>query len=227
MVTTGSVKFDIALPADHSQAVAALRTALGLAGRPTWIAASTHPGEEAIVLDAHQRLLQRWPGLCLLLVPRHPVRSGEALKMAVERGFSSASLSLPPNEPVDVVVGDRMGVLQTLYGLSQVAFIGGSLVPRGGHNPIEAALCGLPLLMGPSDFNFTEVVAAFAKADCLTRVRDAGELAKAVIKHLSDEPRRQQTGERALEVVRRNGGALAKTKALLRKHLKLLADIAI
>ena len=142
--------------------------------------------------------------------------------MAADRGFSSASLSLPPSEPVDVVVGDRMGVLQTLYGLSQVAFIGGSLVPRGGHNPIEAAICGQPLLMGPSDFNFTEVAAAFSEADCLARVRNAGELAEAVIKHLGDAPSRRQAGQRALGVVRNNGGALAKTKALLREHIRPL-----
>ena len=142
--------------------------------------------------------------------------------MAADRGFSSASLSLPPSEPVDVVVCDRMGVLQTLYGLSQVAFIGGSLVPRGGHNPIEAAICGQPLLMGPSDFNFTEVAAAFSEADCLARVRNAGELAEAVIKHLGDAPSRRQAGQRALGVVRNNGGALAKTKALLREHIRPL-----
>ena len=219
VVTTGSVKFDIDLPKNHEQAVAALRTALGLAERPVWIAASTHPGEEAIVLQAHQHLREHLPGACLLLVPRHPVRSGEVLKMAADRGFSSASLSQPPEAPADVVVCDRMGALQTLYGLSQVAFIGGSLVPRGGHNPIEAALCGQPMLMGPSDHNFTEVAAAFAQADCLARVRDADELAEAVFKHLSDEPSRRQTGQRALAVVRSNGGALAKTQALLREHI--------
>ena len=149
------------LPVDHAQAVAALRTALGLAERPVWIAASTHPGEEAIVLEAHQQVREHLPDVCLLLVPRHPIRSGEVLKMVADSGFMSASLSLPPSEAIDVVVCDQMGALQTLYGLSQVAFIGGSLVSRGGHNPIEAAICGQPLLMGPSDFNFTEVAAAF------------------------------------------------------------------
>ena len=222
VVTTGSVKFDVALPADHTREVAALRTALRLAERPVWIAASTHPGEEAIVLEAHRQVRERLPSVCLVLVPRHPIRSGEILEMAADRGFASASLSLPPSEPVDVVVGDRMGVLQTLYGLSQVAFIGGSLVPRGGHNPIEAAICGQPLLMGPSDFNFTEVAATFADADCLARVGTASELAEAVIKHLCDTPNRHQAGQRALDVVRRNGGALAKTKALLREHVSRL-----
>ena len=222
VVTTGSVKFDIALPADHDQAVAALRTALRFAKRPIWIAASTHPGEEAIVLEAHQQVCERLPSACLVLVPRHPIRSGEVFKMVADSGFSSASLSQPPNAPTDVVVCDRMGVLQTLYGLSQVAFIGGSLVPRGGHNPIEAAICGQPLLMGPSDFNFTEVATAFAEADCLTRVGNASELAQAVIKHLSDAPSRREAGQRALAVVRRNGGALAKTKTLLREHIRVL-----
>lgn len=222
VVTTGSVKFDVALPVDHVHAVAALRTALGLAERPVWIAASTHPGEEAIVLEAHQQVRKRLPDVCLLLVPRHPIRSGEVLKMVADSGFTSASLSLPPSEAIDVVVGDQMGVLQTLYGLSQVAFIGGSLVSRGGHNPIEAAICGQPLLMGPLDFNFTEVAAAFTEADCLTRVRNAGELAEAVVKHLSNASGRRETGQRALAVVRRNGGALAKTKALLREHIRVL-----
>ena len=222
MATTGSVKFDIDLPADHDQAVAALRTTLHLAERPVWIAASTHPGEEAIVLEAHRQVRERLPSTCLVLAPRHPIRSGKVLEMAADRGFSSASLSLPPSEPVNVVVGDRMGALQTLYGLSQVAFIGGSLVPRGGHNPIEAAICGQPLLMGPSDFNFTEVAAAFAEADCLERVGNASGLAKAVIKHLGDAPSRRQAGQRALGVVRNNGGALAKTMALLREHIRVL-----
>ena len=222
VVTTGSVKFDVVLPADHDPAAAALRAALRLAERPVWIAASTHPGEEAIVLEAHRQVRERLPSACLLLVPRHPIRSGEVLKMAADRGFSSTRLSLPPSQPVDVVVGDRMGVLQTLYGLSQVAFIGGSLVPKGGHNPIEAAICGQPLLMGPSDFNFTDVAAAFTAADCLVRTGNANELAQAVIKQLRDAPSRLQAGQRALQVVRRNGGALAKSKSLLREHIRPL-----
>ena len=220
VITMGSVKFDIALPRDHEQAVTRLRAALGLADRPIWIAASTHPGEEAVALDAHQQVRERLPGACLLLAPRHPVRSGEVLEMALGKGFSATSLSSPPGEPADVVVCDRMGVLQTLYGLSQVAFIGGSLRPRGGHNPIEAAICGQPLLMGPSDFNFAEVVAAFAGADCLARVRDADGLAEAVVKNLSDEPTRRQIGQRALGTVLHNGGALAKTTALLREQIR-------
>lgn len=222
VVTTGSVKFDVTLPAGHAREVAALRTTLDLAERPIWIAASTHPGEEAIVLEAHRQVRERLHGVCLVLVPRHPIRSGEVLEMAAGKGFSSANLSLSPSEPVEVVVCDRMGVLQTLYGLSQVAFIGGSLVPRGGHNPIEAAICGQPLLVGASDFNFTEVAAAFAEADSLARVRDADELAQAVTKHLSDAPSRRQAGQRALEVVRNNGGALAKTKALLHEYIRML-----
>ena len=222
VVTTGSVKFDIALPPEHDREVDKLRTAMRLAERPIWIAASTHPGEEAIVLEAHRQVRERLPSAGLVLVPRHPVRSGDVLKMVADRGFSSARLSLPPDEPVDVVVCDRMGVLQTLYSLSQVAFIGGSLVPRGGHNPIEAAICGQALLMGPSSFNFTEVAAAFAEAECLTRVGDAKALAEAVIKLLGDAPRRHQVGQRALEVVRSNSGALERTKTLLREQIRAL-----
>ena len=258
--TLGSVKFDAALPPDHEQAVTRLRHELHLHGRPVWIAASTHPGEDEIVLDAHLKVLEHSPNACLLLVPRHPVRAASTKALAERRALRVILLkdggghaALPPSVavqgsaallragfgesaalPVDggaeqgvggsdtanVLVVGAMGLLQTLYGLSAVAFIGGSLVPKGGHNPIEAALCAQPLLMGPAVFNFVEVTAAFAAADCLTTVANASELAQAVLANLEDEELRQAAGQRALQVVKANSGATERQLGLLRGRLE-------
>ena len=252
----GSVKFDATLPADHAARVAALRQELGLRQRPVWVAGSTHPGEDELVLEAHARVRGRYPESCLLLVPRHPVRGEQISDLARRRGFavrrlgseapgqvsrSGSGLSaqdarssqrladpaeqsffdLPADsrEPADVIVCDTMGQLQTLYGLSDVAFIGGSLVPVGGHNPIEAALCGQPLVMGPHTWNFDEVVAAFADADCLTRVESATQLASAVVAAFEDDRVRAAAGTQALQVVEQNRGATARLLALLRSRI--------
>ena len=219
----GSVKFDAATPPDHEQAVAKLRRALHLQGRPVWIAASTHPGEEGIVLEAHRQVLERIPNACLLLVPRHPVRAAFIKALAERRTLRTALLKnggrAERSAAAEVVVVDAMGLLQTLYGLSQAAFIGGSLAPKGGHNPIEAALCAQPLMMGPAVFNFAEITAAFVAADCLAIVADAPELAEAVLANLEDENRRQAAGRRALQVVEANSGATEKLLGLLRGRL--------
>ncbi len=223
LCTLGSVKFDISLPSDHAEAVVQWRTELQLQGRRVWIAASTHPGEDDIVLDAHRAVRGRIPNASLLLVPRHPARSPELVQLAVRRGLSVARLSDGVAPPPEVLVCDGFGLLQTLYGLSEVAFIGGSLVPKGGHNPIEAAICGLPLAMGPERFNFEEVAAAFAKANCLTAVTDAPSLADAVVNNFENETARQAAGQRGLEVVRDNSGAQDRLLDILRREIKAAA----
>ena len=242
--TLGSVKFDAVLPPDHEQAVARWRKELHLQDQRVWIAASTHPGEDELVLEAHRQVLERFPNASLLLVPRHPVRAKSVKALAERCALRVAMLGdgggadAPPgamarestapssaggaevvvggHDAADVVVVGAMGLLQTLYGLSQVAFIGGSLAPKGGHNPIEAALCAQPLLMGPAVFNFAEVTAAFMDADCLTKVADARELAWAVLANLDDEERRRAAGQRARQVVAANSGATGRLLSLLR-----------
>ena len=228
--TIGNVKFDAVLPPNHDQAVEALRTELQLRGRRVWIAASTHPGEDEIVLDAHLRVRERLPDTCLLLVPRHPVRAASVMALAERRGFRVAGAAARSagasawegdrKDAADVLVVGAMGLLQTLYGLSEVAFIGGSLVPKGGHNPIEAALCAKPLIMGPEVFNFAEIAAAFADQGCLTRVRDAPQLAQAVLDSLrNEEAGRAALGQSALQAVKANGGASQRLLCLLRGTL--------
>ncbi len=220
----GSVKFDIALPADHGRRLVALRRAWALR-MPVWIAGSTHPGEEEAVLQAHARLRNRYPDARLILVPRHPARADEVEALCRDRGFTVARQSRPSAADGDaaVIVGDVMGELQYLYGLAEVAFVGGSLSEIGGHNPIEPAACGIPVLMGPRVFNFEDVVKAFREAGCLRIVADAGALTEALEDWLVNPEKRRALGARAREVVTANAGAEARLHGLLEREIAAAA----
>jgi 3-deoxy-D-manno-octulosonic-acid transferase len=221
MRVLGSVKFDIALPFDHGERAAELARTFALGERPVWIAASTHPGEDEIVLDAHRAITARTP-CSLLLVPRHPVRAVAVAAAARLRGFDARLQSTfgggAATTP-DVVVCDTMGQLQVLYGLSGVAFVGGSLVAVGGHNPIEAAICAQPVVTGPHTFNFDDVMIAFEAAGALVRVTDAPTLARAISGFLEDDAARLAAGERAAAVVSANRGATSRLLELLRLEI--------
>lgn len=219
----GSVKFDVTLPSDHEDRVAALMTDWSLAGLPVWIAGSTHPGEDEIVLEAHRRIREKFPTAVLLLVPRHPARATDLEALIRQNGFTclrqSKTVRAIETTP-DVILADTMGQLLYLYGLSKVAFLGGSLVSVGGHNPIEAAVCGQPLIMGPETFNFPDVVAAFSDAGCLTLVADAAELAQTVLCYFADEARTKREAQAAAAVVTRNTGATERLLELLRGEIR-------
>ena len=219
VAVTGSVKFDLAVPDDLDEEVGRLRVAW-LGDRQAWIAGSTHPGEDEIVLDAHRALLRRFPGLLLVLAPRHPARSDRVVALAGRRGLRTARLSAGGGEAsgADVVVADVMGRLLYLYGMADVAMLGGSLVPVGGHNPIEAAVHGIPLLMGPHRFNWTEIAGRFADAGCLHLV-GKGNLASVAADFLADRRQRQLEGRAAREVVASNRGASDRLLARLEAGL--------
>lgn len=202
----GNVKFDVEVPGDFRERVAALKARWETVGRPVWIAASTHDGEEEIVLDAHRRLLAAWPDALLILVPRHPQRFDSVAQLASD-GLVMQRMTNATGSRAQVILGDTMGQLIYLYGVAQIAFVGGSLVAHGGHNPIEAAALGLPLVIGPHDFNFASVVAAFETAGCLHRVADAASLAESVSGLLADGARREVEAARSREVVSKNAGA--------------------
>jgi 3-deoxy-D-manno-octulosonic-acid transferase len=219
----GNIKFDVRLPVDHATELARMRRQWQLAGRPVWIAASTHPGEEAVVIEAHRLLRETIPGACLLLAPRHPERADSVVSLVKSAGLSvvrqsriTAALS---DEPA-VLLCDSMGQLQYLYGLSRVAFLGGSLVSVGGHNPIEAAICGQPLIMGPETFNFSDVVAAFSDAECLFTVTNAQDLADRLRGLLEDEALRSRLGAAARRVVAENTGGTERLLELLRTEIR-------
>ncbi len=221
----GSIKFDVELPLDHEEKARHLQATWGLCDRPVWIAGSTHPGEEEVVLAAHQLIREQHPDACLLLVPRHPARTDAVVTLTEQAGFSPLLISTTDSQHAslnvvpDVIVGDTMGQLLYLYGVSDVAFIGGSLVPVGGHNPIEAAICGKPLLMGPETFNFPDVVAAFSDTGSLQLVYDAKELASSVSVLFTDTTERNRRGTVASRVVADNTGATERLLELLRTEI--------
>ena len=214
----GSIKFDIRLPNGLAEATEELRGRWGLTERPVWIAASTHAGEDEIVLRAHRMLSAALPELLLVLVPRHPERFQHAAHLSEQAGFATRRMTHADTrcDGVQVMVGDTMGKLMVLYGLARVAFVGGSLVHRGGHNPIEPAALGIPVVMGSHDFNFADVTARFEAAGCLHRARTVEELAAEVGALLKDPVRARREGAVAREVVEQNRGTTAKLVARFR-----------
>ena len=207
----GNLKYDLTLPDDLLERERRLRRELLGENRPVWIAASTHAGEDEQVLDAFARLRARWPELLLFLVPRHPERFDGVADLCRQRGLSVVRRSEERSCPLDTAIflGDSMGELLRFYAAADLAFVGGSLVPTGGHNVLEPALLGLPVLFGPHMFNFTEAGERLLEADAAWRVADAVELAAQVDRLLADPAWRQQAGRRGRAVVEHHRGALA------------------
>lgn len=210
---TGNIKFDLQLT-DATRAAIARRRAEFVAGRAIWIASSTHVGEEELALDAHIEARQAFPDLLLILAPRHPRRSEAIVELARVRSLRVARLDGYSSED-DVVVVDRMGALLEMYGVADVAFIGGSMQGTGGHNPVEPAVLELPMLMGPDRMNFEAVCQRFSDAGCLTTVRNSSEIAQQLLKLLQAPDERRRQGQAARNVVDQNRGATERQMALL------------
>lgn len=207
---TGSIKFDSRLPADCSEKTAQLRRQWG-PNRAVWIAASTHDGEEEIVLDAFSDLKQTVNELLLVLVPRHPERFNRVADLCSRRGFIVARRSEGKVDvETEIYLGDTMGELALLYAACDVAFVGGSLVPIGGHNLLEPAAVGIPVIMGPHVFECAEICRQLLEAQAAQQVHDAVQLAHTVKMYLSDATRCQQTGENGRLFVQKNRGALTR-----------------
>ncbi len=220
LAVTGSLKFDISVTPELAARAITLRRQWA-PRRPVWIATSTHEGEEAIVLDAHRRLLQTFPDLLLILVPRHPERFSDACDLTHKRNFSFILRSSGeiPSGSTQVVIGDTMGELMLLYGIADLAFVGGSLVERGGHNPLEPAANAIPVLIGPHTWNFKDICGKLQKAQGLITVKDVVSLEKEVANLLLDEDYRLYYGRHAVEVLHQNQGALQCLLQLLKSHL--------
>ncbi len=222
---TGNIKFDLKLPASVTEQAQVLREQWGR-DRPVWIAASTHEGEDEQVLEAFATIKQSSPACLLVLVPRHPERFARVATLCRRRGLRTvlrSEQSEAPDPPLapgtDVFLGDTMGELPLFYAASDVAFVGGSLVPTGGHNPLEPAALGRPILVGPYTFNFQEISELFLTASAALRVNNAGELAQQVQYLLQHAAQRSATGERAQRVVEQNRGALKRLMAIISGYL--------
>lgn len=207
---TGSIKFDLSIDPSLLQRASDLREQWQASQRPVWIAASTHEGEDEVVLAAHRQLLASHPDALLILVPRHPERFNSVFELCQQQGFNTVRRSSGAAVSADtsVLLGDTMGELLFLYALADSAFVGGSLVPNGGHNLLEPAALAKPVLSGPHLFNFLEIAALMRNAKALQEVEDAHGLAVAV-QRLFELPRdAQQMAEAGLTVMRANQGAL-------------------
>lgn len=220
---TGSVKFELELPASLHEAAQGLRREWG-ALRPVWVAGSTHEGEEPLLLEAYRALKGRFPDQLLVLVPRHPERFSAVARLARRQGLRTALRSetrgaaLDP--AVEVLVGDSMGELMLFYGAADVAFIGGSLVPKGGQNLLEAAALGKPVVFGPHMFNFREIARLALERGAAVQVHDAAALCAALGDFLGNANRRFAAGEAGRRLIEENRGAAARTLALVEEQLQ-------
>ncbi|MEA3291412.1 MAG: 3-deoxy-D-manno-octulosonic acid transferase, partial [Pseudomonadota bacterium] len=214
---TGSIKFDIRLPASVSEAAQSVRRELGRA-RPVWVAGSTHEGEEAALLELLGPLQKQHPRLLLVLVPRHPERFAGVSRLSARLGLRTARRSEtrgPLGEGIEVYVGDTMGELPLLIAAGDAAFIGGSLVDTGGHNILEACAAGVPVLFGPHMFNFKQIAEMVVEQGAGVQVLDAGELEEVVNRFLHDAELRDRYGGAGLALIDQNRGALERIYVLL------------
>ncbi len=214
---TGSIKFDIHIPPDLNTQAQTLRLTLGQ-DRQVWLAASTREGEEEAILVAYRNLKIRFPSLLLVLVPRHPERFAAVARLCRDAGFGIALRSAQPhplNAATDILVGDTMGELPLFFGAADVAFVGGSLVPTGGHNILEACAAGVPVVFGPHMFNFAEISRLTVKRGAGRQASDAADLAVAVGTYLADTPLRVATGAAGRHMIEENRGALAANLGLI------------
>jgi 3-deoxy-D-manno-octulosonic-acid transferase len=220
MQIVGNIKFDIEVSADTLHAGREFR-ALNAAARPVWIAASTHAGEEAAALSAHEGVRKILPDALLLLVPRHPQRFADVRQLLHSRGthFAVRSAHEPVAADTSVLLVDTLGELLMFYAASDVAFVGGSLVPVGGHNFLEPAALDLPVLSGPAVFNMQQVSQAFFDEGAALRVDSAGDLAQRIIELLQDPARRTAIGMRGANIIARNRGAVLKVMAMIQALL--------
>ncbi|HOV86357.1 MAG TPA: 3-deoxy-D-manno-octulosonic acid transferase [Syntrophobacteraceae bacterium] len=204
----GNLKFDSSRPRESREGLLDLRReVLGDQDRPAWIAGSTHPGEEEILLDVHASLRRDLPELLLILAPRQPRRGTEIGGRASARGFSWAARSTGESAVgKDVYVLDTLGELGRFYGLADAAFIGGSLVPFGGHNPLEAAAVGKPTVWGSHMSNFRDMEAMLLESGCAARVDSGAELLSTLRVWLGGIEMRKSMGTRAKELMDRNRG---------------------
>lgn len=210
-VVTGNIKFDIQVPDELIQEGAELHAKLN-SERLMWIAASTHASEEEIILAAHKKIVERFPHALLILVPRHPERFDSVYELVKQQNFnvSRRSLNEECGENTQVYLGDTMGELLLLYSVCDVAFIAGSFVPVGGHNMLEAAVLGKPIVTGPQLFNFLEISRLLIEAKGMVKVETGDALAAEIIHLFENADYRKQTGENAKKFVDLNRGSLRK-----------------
>jgi 3-deoxy-D-manno-octulosonic-acid transferase len=214
LLVSGSIKFDIDLPDEQVQSGKEWKAAFS---RKVLVAASTHQGEDKILLDAWS-LIPQDQRPTLILVPRHPERFESVYQLATgySENVSKRSLS-NPDSSIDIWIGDSLGEMFSYYAAADVAFVGGSFSGTGGHNPLEPAALGLPIVMGPSDYNFRSIISTLKSEGALVQVEDESELAEQIGRLLSQD--NNTMSQAGIQVVEKNRGAMER---LYQQVLKLI-----
>jgi 3-deoxy-D-manno-octulosonic-acid transferase len=220
IVTTGNVKFDAPEPPADPGKLAELRTAVG--ARTVLAGASTHPGEEVMLIEAHRRLCGAFPRLLTIIAPRHPERGPAILDSTKAANLEAALRSRGelPSDNTDVYIADTLGELGLIYRLAPIVFVGGSLASHGGQNPIEPIKLGAAILHGPHVWNFAEVYAALDKARGAEQVSDVEGFALRAGAWLKDANARAAVIAAARASVAALGGGLERTLAALEPYLR-------
>lgn len=220
----GNLKYDVPAPPADAVKLAALSGSV--AGRPVWLAASTHHGEDAIILDAHQTMVQRLPDLLTMIVPRHPERGADIMALIQARGLKAAqrSANAAPAAGDGLYVADTIGEMGLFYRLAPLVFMGGSFIVHGGQNPIEPAKLGAAVLHGPHVFNFTDAFALLDKAGGSLAVENAESLAQTVEQLLLAPAHLRDMGQRAHTVIAGESGATGRSMQLIADTLAARAQ---
>lgn len=219
---TGSIKFDIDVGEDVLKAGKQLRKQWG-ENRKIWVAASTHEDEEQRLLPVFRKLKAQFPDLLLVVVPRHPERFDRVWKLCKQSGLKVARRSTNEDitDSTDILLGDTMGELMKFFVVSDVAFIGGSLVPLGGHNPLEALAVATPVVFGPSMYNFEDIKDRTLSCNAGKQITDETELYQQIRLYLSDPAEINQSGKNGRAMVEDNKGAINMIEIMVETMLSL------
>ena len=217
---TGSIKFDISPSNEQLASVANLKAQYKTQERFVWVAGSTHPLEHEMILNAHQQLLKKHPNSLLVIAPRHPEQFDKVANTVAQSPLSFSRRSNNNYQKEQVLLADTLGELQCLYGAGNVSYVGGSLIRRGGHNPLEAAAFSVGVITGPHTYNFDHIYPEIIKLKGAVAVENTDELATQLI-NLSQNTKACQTlGNKAQQCVLKNQGAIKKTLTIINQYLE-------
>jgi len=220
---SGNLKYELVLADGIEQQANSLRQKCFPQQCPVWIAASTHQGEDEIVLAIHKQLLTKHPDLGLIIVPRHPERFDQVAHLCQQQGFKlirrSQSLVDLSQSDCEIFLGDSMGELLLFYAMADVAFVGGSLVATGGHNLLEPAAFSCPVVVGTHTFNFHQITHEMVAIGAAVQT-EQGKMANAISIWLDDQSLRQKAGEAGAALIKNNRGSLNKLVAIIDRKLK-------
>ncbi|KZN59021.1 lipid IV(A) 3-deoxy-D-manno-octulosonic acid transferase [Pseudoalteromonas luteoviolacea] len=215
---TGSIKFDIHIDDGDKLKLSALKTQIG--DRPVWIAGSTHPNEHEQVIAAHQLILQKYPKALLIIAPRHPEQFDAVAHILSGENINYSRRSSSYEKECQVLLADTLGELKFLYGGASVAFIGGSLIERGGHNPLEAAASAIGVISGPSTYNFSHIYPELMAMNGAILCQNEKELATQITSYLGDVQSAQILGQNAFTCLAKNQGAINRTLKVINALLE-------